>query len=149
MQGITRKIFQAITYEAVAIFFIAPAIAYAYDDNLGHSTVLSIIISSVAVCWNMFYNYCFEYWEARQTLRERTLLRRTLHSIGFEGGMTILLLPVIAYWLNISLLQALIANIALFAFFFFYSFAFQYCFDKLFDVPNSAKPVEVSVSGNT
>lgn len=148
MQGVYRKIFQAVSYEAVAIFFIAPALAHFYDDGLGRSIALSIIISTVAVIWNMVYNYMFEFWEARQDERERTLFRRSLHSVGFEGGLTLILLPVISYWLHITLFEALLANLALFAFFFVYSFVFQFVFDRIFDVPDSAKPVDTIGNAN-
>lgn len=89
--------------------------------------------------WNMVFNYAFERWEAKQCLRERTLWRRTAHAVGFEGGLTVLLLPVMSYSLSISLAEAFAANVALFVFFFCYAFVFQWGFDKLFDVPESAK----------
>lgn len=139
MQGPARKVLQAVLYEAVAVFCISPAISLVYDEGLAYSTALSIIISGIAMTWNMTYNYIFEFWEARQKRRARTFLRRIIHSTGFEGGLTIILLPLISYWLDISWLAALATNIALFIFFFFYSFVFQWGFDKIFDVPDSAK----------
>ncbi|WP_422730953.1 PACE efflux transporter [Litchfieldella qijiaojingensis] len=104
-----------------------------------YSTALSFVISSVAVTWNMLYNSIFEFWEVRQAHRTRTFLRRAIHSIGFEGGLTLILLPIVALWLDISWWAALLMNIGLFAFFFIYSFVFHWAFDKIFDVPHSAK----------
>ncbi|MNJ74725.1 Bacterial Transmembrane Pair family protein [compost metagenome] len=87
----------------------------------------------------MFYNWAFEYWEARQAQRRRTLWRRFVHALGFEGGLVLILLPVVAGWLQISLWAALLTNLALFLFFFVYAFVFQWAFDRLFDVPDSAR----------
>lgn len=140
MQGPARKIFQAISYEGIALLFIAPAIAYVYQSDLQYSGAFSLMLSAFALVWNMLYNAVFEYWEARQTTRTRSLSRRAVHAVGFEGGLALLLIPFIAWWLDISVQQAVLTDVGLLAFFLIYSFVFQYCFDKLFDVPASAKP---------
>ena len=139
MQGVPRKITQAILYEIIAVACVAPALALAFDEGMAHSTVLSVIMSGMALGWNMLYNYLFECWEARQAQRSRTFARRLLHAIGFEGGLVLILLPLVAYWLDISLWAALGTNLALFVFFFVYAFAFQWGFDKVFGVPDSAR----------
>lgn len=139
MQGVTRKITQAALYELIAVACVAPALALAFDEGMAHSTVLSVIMSGVALGWNMLYNHLFEYWEARQPRRSRTFARRLLHAIGFEGGLVLILLPVVAYWLDISLWAALGTNLALFVFFFVYAFVFQWAFDRVFGVPDSAR----------
>ncbi|MBO0369448.1 MULTISPECIES: PACE efflux transporter [Pseudomonas] len=139
MQGKARKIVQAICYEVIAVACVAPALALMFDAGMAHSTVLSVLMSGVAMSWNMAFNWAFERWEARQAKRKRTVLRRILHALGFEGGLVVLLLPLVAYWLDISLWAALLTNLALFAFFFVYAFVFQWGFDKVFDVPLSAQ----------
>jgi len=139
MQGPLRKVFQAVIYEAIALLFIAPAIAWFYNSDLQYSGVFALLLSAFALVWNMAYNALFEYWEARQRERSRNFMRRAVHAIGFEGGLALLLIPFIAWWLNISLQQALLTDLALLGFFLIYSFVFQYCFDKVFDVPASAK----------
>lgn len=139
MQGPLRKVFQAVTYEAIALLFIAPAIAYTYNGDLQYSAVFSLWLSAFALVWNMAYNALFEYWEARQPQRTRNFMRRAMHAIGFEGGLALLLIPFIAWWLDISVQQALLTDLALLGFFLIYAFVFQYCFDKVFDVPASAK----------
>ncbi|MGR3893634.1 PACE efflux transporter [Pseudomonas sp. 1176_21] len=138
MQGVTRKITQAILYEVIAVACVAPALALAFDEGMAHSTVLSVIMSGMALGWNMLYNYLFEFWEVRQARRSRTFVRRLLHAIGFEGGLVLILLPVVAWWLDISLWAALGTNLALFMFFFVYAFVFQWGFDRVFGVPESA-----------
>lgn len=140
MQGPTRKIVQAVLYELIAISVLSPSLSWVYDESLVSSGALSILLSASALLWNMVYNWGFEYWEARQQQRARTWQRRLLHSLGFEGGLTLMLLPLIAAWLEISWWSALATNLALFVFFFFYALLFQWAFDRLFDVPLSAQP---------
>ncbi|CAK15735.1 PACE efflux transporter [Pseudomonas entomophila] len=139
MQGKARKVVQAILYEAIAVACVAPALELAFGAGMAQSTVLSILMSAIAMGWNMAYNWLFERWEARQHKRSRTFMRRLLHALGFEGGLVLILLPLVAYWLGISLWAALVTNLALFVFFFVYAFVFQWGFDKVFDVPVSAQ----------
>ncbi|MDR6711336.1 putative membrane protein [Pseudomonas hunanensis] len=142
MQGKARKIVQAICYEIIAVACVAPALSLMFDAGMAHSTALSVLMSGIAMSWNMGYNWAFERWEARQQQRSRTLLRRVLHALGFEGGLVVLLLPLVAWWLDISLWAALLTNLALFVFFFVYAFVFQWGFDKVFDVPLSAQELK-------
>jgi len=139
MQGKARKVVQAILYEVIAVACVAPALSLMFDAGMAHSTVLSILMSGIAMSWNMGYNWAFERWEARQAQRTRTWFRRLLHALGFEGGLVLILLPLVAFWLDISLWSALLTNLALFVFFFVYAFVFQWGFDKVFDVPLSAQ----------
>ncbi len=139
MQGATRKIVQAVLYESIAIMVLSPSISLIYDEGLAHAGVLSLMLSVSALLWNVLFNYVFEFWEARQPQSARTLGRRLLHSLGFEGGLVLMLVPLVAWWLEISWWAALITDLGLFVFFFFYALAFQWIFDRVFDLPNSAK----------
>lgn len=138
MQGAKRKVVQALLYELVGALFVSPVIAFAFDESMVYSGTLALLLSLVALSWNMLFNSLFEYWEARQKRRTRTLGRRLLHSLGFEGGLALMLVPLMAWWLDISWLQALLADLGLLLFFFFYAFAFQWVFDLVFGVPASA-----------
>ncbi|MBK3440054.1 PACE efflux transporter [Pseudomonas sp. MF7448] len=145
MQGPSRKTLQAILYESIAVAVLSPSISLIYDEGLAHAGALSLMLSVCALLWNVLFNYVFECWEARQPQRARTLGRRLLHSLGFEGGLVLLLVPLVAWWLEISWWAALVTDLGLFVFFFFYALAFQWVFDRVFDVPESAKE-QVSVN---
>ncbi|PAJ76472.1 PACE efflux transporter [Burkholderia ubonensis] len=141
MQGLPRKITQAILYEAIAIACISPAIAALFGESLVYSGALSATMSAIALLWNMVYNTLFERWEATRVQRTRTLGRRVIHACGFEGGLIFILVPVVAWWLKISWLDAFLVDLGLFAFFFCYAFVFQWAFDRVFDVPAVTKEV--------
>ncbi|KVU52074.1 hypothetical protein WK69_03870 [Burkholderia ubonensis] len=141
MQGLPRKITQAILYEAIAIACISPAIAALFGEGLAYSGALSATMSAIALLWNMVYNTLFERWEATRVQRTRTFGRRIIHACGFEGGLIFILVPVVAWWLKISWLDAFLVDLGLFAFFFCYAFVFQWAFDRVFDVPVATKEV--------
>ena len=135
----SRRIVQAALYESIAIAVVTPVLALAFSHPPGSAFVLSAVMSSIALAWNYVFNSLFERWEARQALKGRSLARRTAHGVGFEGGLALILLPLMAYWLGVSLLEALVADLGLLAFFFFYTVSFTWVFDKVFGLPQSAR----------
>lgn len=142
MQKRTRKLVQAILYEVIAVALVTPVVVLMFDESIGVSGLLAILMSLIAVSWNYVFNSMFEYWEAKQTQKGRSMHRRLMHAVGFECGLVIFTVPLIAYWLKFSLWAALIADIGLLVFFFFYAVAFYWCFDKLFGLPESASVVD-------
>ena len=138
MKPKTRRVLQAILYEAFAIAFVGPVLSFAFDRPPASTLGLAVVLSSIALAWNYVFNSLFERWESRQSERGRSLARRVAHGTGFEGGLVIILVPVMALWLDISALDAFLANLGLLAFFFFYAIAFTWAFDRVFGLPESA-----------
>jgi uncharacterized membrane protein len=145
MTPTTRRVLQATLYEAFAIAFVGPVLSIAFDKPASSTLGLAVVLSSIALAWNYVFNMFFERWESRQTVKGRSFARRLAHGIGFEGGLVILLIPVMAYWLEISPAAAFVANLGLLAFFFFYAIGFTWAFDRVFGLPQSAvsSPTEV------
>jgi len=137
MQGLRRRLVYVALYEGIAIALTSVGIATMSGQGASKSTALAVISSGIAVVWNMSFNYGFEAWEARQPERYRSTLRRIAHAIGFEGGLTIVLVPLFAWWLDVSWWEALVLDAALLLFFLMYTFAFNLAFDKLFGLPDS------------
>lgn len=125
-------------YEAIAIAVCSLAFAALSGQSVGHASLLSAAASVVAVVWNVIFNSLFEAWEARQAVRGRSIGRRLAHAIGFEGGLVLFLVPLIAWWLEVSLWQALVMDLGLVVFFLVYTFVFNWLFDRAFGLPASA-----------
>lgn len=138
MQARTRRILQAILYEAIAIAIVGPVLGLVFDQRLASTTALAVVMSVVALAWNYLFNGIFERWEARQPAGGRSLKRRLAHGLGFEGGLVVMLVPLTAWWLQTSLLNALLAELGVLAFFFCYAVAFTWAFDRVFGLPPSA-----------
>ena len=134
----TRRVLQALLYEVFAIAFVGPVLSFAFDKPQASTLGLAVVLSSIALTWNYVFNTIFERWESRQSVRGRSLARRVAHGTGFEGGLTIILIPVMSLWLDITPLAAFIANLGLLAFFFVYAIAFTWTFDRVFGLPASA-----------
>jgi len=67
------------------------------------------------------------------TLKSRIV--RVLHALAFEAGLLVVLLPFIAWYLDISLWDAFVLDIALAAFYIIYAYVFNLIYDTLFPLP--------------
>jgi uncharacterized membrane protein len=140
MQGIKRKAVYVLFYEGIAIVVATWGLALLSDSGIGPAGVAAVMASVVAVVWNLVFNQMFEAWEARQAVKGRSIRRRVAHAIGFEGGLLAALVPLFAWWLDVSLWHALVMDVALAIFFLCYTFAFTWAFDRVFGLPASALP---------
>lgn len=138
MSPTTRRVLQAVLYEAIAIAVVGPALSFAFDEAPTSTFGLAVVLSTIALTWNYIFNWLFERWEARQTVRGRSFARRLAHGAGFEGGLVVILVPVMSLWLRISPAAAFVANLGLLVFFFLYAIAFTWAFDRVFGLPASA-----------
>lgn len=138
MQGIKRRVVYISLYEGLAIVAASFGLALMSNAGLAQSGVLSVIASVIAVLWNLTFNALFERWESRQVVRGRSVRRRIAHAVGFEGGLVTVLVPVFAWFLDVSLWQALVMDLGLVVFFLIYTFVFNWGFDRVFGLPLSA-----------
>jgi uncharacterized membrane protein len=138
MSPTTRRILQAVLYEVIAIAVVGPALSLAFDKSQTSTFGLAVVLSTIALTWNYAFNWMFERWESRQSVRGRSFLRRLAHGAGFEGGLVFMLVPVMSLWLEISPMAAFVANLGLLVFFFVYAIVFTWAFDRVFGLPASA-----------
>jgi uncharacterized membrane protein len=139
MTPITRRVLQAVLYEVIAIAAVGPVLSFAFDKPQASTFGLAVVLSTIALAWNYVFNGLFERWESRQSVRGRSFARRLAHGVGFEGGLAVILVPVMALWLEISPAAAFAANLGLLAFFFCYALVFTWAFDRVFGLPASAR----------
>ncbi|HED2499659.1 PACE efflux transporter [Serratia ureilytica] len=144
MQGVKRKLVYVTAYEIIGMAISALGLALLSGHAPSSTGPLAVVITTIAVSWNFIYNYVFEWWESRQVSRARTLKRRILHAVGFQLTLVVYLIPLIAWWMDITLWQALLLDMALIVIIPCYTFVFNWAFDKLFGLPASALPASES-----
>lgn len=140
MQGVKRKLVYVTAYEIIGMAISALGLALLSGSAPSSTGPLAVIITTIAVTWNFIYTTLFEQWESRQISRTRTVKRRIAHAVGFQLTLIVFLIPLIAWWMNISLVQAFLLDLALIVFIPCYTFAFNWLFDRVFGLPASALP---------
>ncbi len=138
LQGPWRRVVFVTLYELIAIVAATLGFMLFTGQGAAHSGVISAVSSVLAVLWNVAFNHLFERWESRQRVRGRSLARRVAHAIGFEGGLALILVPLLAWWFGVGLWQALVMDFGLMVFFLLYTFVFNWCFDRVFGLPAAA-----------
>lgn len=138
MSPTTRRVLQAALYEVIAVAVVGPVLSLAFHQPPASTFGLAVVLSTIALTWNYAFNWIFERWESRQAVRGRSFARRLAHGAGFEGGLVVILVPVMSLWLDISPAAAFLANLGLLVFFFFYAIAFTWAFDRVLGLPASA-----------
>lgn len=139
MQGVKRRVVYVGLYEFIAILLSAVLLEWMSKAGAAESLGLAVAASAVAIVWNLIFNSVFERWEASRKHRGRSIGVRLVHAIGFEGGLLFFLVPLVAWWYEVSLLQALWMDLGLLVFFLVYTFAFTWLFDRVFGLPSSAR----------
>ncbi len=138
LHGMRRRVLYVSVYEIIAIAVATWGLSGLTGQSAEHSSVIAVTASVIAVVWNLVFNSLFERWESRQRVRGRSIARRIAHAIGFEGGLVIFLVPLFAWWFDVTLWQALVMDIGLMVFFLCYTFVFNWGFDQVFGLPASA-----------
>ncbi|WP_323752378.1 PACE efflux transporter [Marinobacter sp.] len=142
MRTTKDRIRQAFSFEAIGLLLSTPMAAFAFGFDLGQTSVLAVIGATIATAWNYIYNLAFDHSLKRITGTTRKALKiRFLHAIGFEFGLMLVFLPIIAWWMEIGLLEALIVDIAFVVFYLIYAFVFTWCYDTLF--PDNDQPAGI------
>lgn len=136
MQGTKRRVTYVFFYEVFSFFICALILAALSGTTISHTGPLSILIAVIAVTVNFFYNYAFEMWEKTQISKTRTVWRRIAHAIGFQIILVMILIPLIAWWMQISLLKAFLLDFSLMVIIPCYTFVYNYLFDHIFGLPS-------------
>ncbi|NIF26711.1 PACE efflux transporter [Pantoea sp. Tr-811] len=138
MQGIKRKLVYVTFYELIGLCMSTLGLAYLSDTQASHTGPLAVMITTIAMLWNLAYNSLFECWERRQATRGRSVGRRVVHAVGFQLTLVVYLIPLIAWWLGMSLVEAFLVDLAFIVLVPCYTFAYNWAFDRIFGLPTSA-----------
>lgn len=138
----TRRVVQAVLYEALAVAFVAPVLVVLFGHSPLSTMALTLAMSLIALAWNYGFNALFERWETRQAIKGRSWRRRVAHGVLFEGGLALILVPFMAVWLSVGLWEALVADIGILLFFLVYTVVFTWTFDRVFGLPQAASSTE-------
>ncbi len=125
-----RRIIHALSYEIILLVIIAIALSFIFEVPMEVTGTLGIAMAVTSVIWNMVFNHFFEKYEQKKKFK-RTIKVRILHAIGFEGGLMIATIPMVAYAMNMSILQAVILDLGLTSCILVYTFIFQWCYDLI------------------
>ena len=137
MRTTKDRIRHALGFEIIGLLIFAPLASLVFGFELHTMGLMAVVGSIIATIWNYFYNILFD--NAMLKLRgqvQKTVPIRVLHAILFEGGLLLLFLPMIAWYLGITLWQAFMMDITMATFYLIYAFVYNWIYDRVFPVPS-------------
>ncbi|KQW29286.1 hypothetical protein ASE36_12625 [Rhizobium sp. Root274] len=136
MRNVADRIRHAVSFELIGLAIITPIGAWAFGMPMTDIGVIGIGAATLATGWNYLYNLGFDHLLQRWTgTTLKTVPVRIIHAILFEAGLLTVLLPFIAWYLEISMWQAFVMDLSLSLFYLVYAFVFNWSYDRLFPLP--------------
>lgn len=139
LSPVRRRIVFAVLFEAIGIAISTLGLMLLSGESASTAGGAASGTSLIALVYNYVFNWGFEGWERHQPVRGRSFRRRLAHGALFEAGLMILMVPFLAWWLQVGLIEAFLYDAGLVIFFAVYTFAFTWAFDHVFGLPASAR----------
>ena len=139
MRNTADRIRHAISFELIGLALITPLGAWVFNTPMQDIGIVSLLSAIAATLWNYIYNLGFD----RVLMRLRGDVRKTVplrivHAVLFEAGLLLVLLPLFAWYLGITLLQAFLMDMSFAGFYLVYAFVFNWAYDVIFPIPVNA-----------
>ncbi len=130
------RIRHAISFEIIGLILFTLAGTWLFNTPIADMGVIAIVGATVAMLWNYLYNLLFDHALLRiRGQLNKTVAMRVFHSLLFEAGLMIIMLPFIAWYLRISWMDAFIMDFGYALFFMVYAFVFNWAYDIVFPIP--------------
>ncbi|MCG4252316.1 PACE efflux transporter [Acetobacter tropicalis] len=132
------RVRHALLFECVALALVIPVGAHLFGLHTEDMGIIGIGSAVTATVWNYLYNLGFDHALRRLTGSvSKTVGMRVLHTLLFEAGLQVVLLPAIAWYLRVSIPQAFSMSFSLALFYLVYAFFFNIAYDWVFPVTPS------------
>jgi uncharacterized membrane protein len=129
-KSLKERALHALLFELIGVLMFAPGLAWVLGQSIGKMGAMTVMISTVAMLWNMVFNAAFDRLRTRLGFA-LNLKARALHAISFEVGLVFMVVPMVAWWLSISLLEAFVLDIGLLLLFLPYTMLFNLAYDRI------------------
>ncbi len=133
MRSTRDRIRHALLFEVIGLALIIPLGTALFGLHASEMGVIGVGSAVTATVWTYVYNLGFDRTMQRLAGHTRkSLPLRLAHAVLFEAGLLVILLPPIAWYLGIGLVQAFAMDIAIALFYVAYAFVFNLAYDRAF-----------------
>lgn len=130
MMTLKERLLHSALFEIGAVGVSTIAMLLVSPEKGSTALGVGVLMSVVAMVWNLIFNSIFDkiFTAPRET---RGIVIRILHTVMFECGLLIATVPMIAYFLQLTLWQALMADIGLTILIMIYALIFNWIYDNV------------------
>ena len=135
-RGTADRVRHVLLFELIALAIVIPGGSTLFGLHESSMGVIGIGSAITATIWNYIYNVVFDRIMARlYATTHKTVGIRIVHTLLFEAGLQIVLLPAIAWYLHESVLTAFSLSMSIAVFYLAYAFVFNMVYDRIFPIP--------------
>ncbi|RTQ98913.1 PACE efflux transporter [Halomonas nitroreducens] len=128
MRSWKERLSHTLLFETGGLIMVTPLASWVSGHGFGEVGVLALGLATIAMLWNLVWNRLFDAWVPT---RRRSLVQRLGQALGFELGLLVTTLPVVAWWLSIGLVEAFWLDLGFMLFFLAYALVFNTLFDHV------------------
>jgi uncharacterized membrane protein len=140
MRTTLDRIRHTLSFEIIGLAIVAPLGTWIFDMPIHDIGMVALFSAILAAVWNYVFNVLFDRsMVALCGSVHKTVPLRVAHSVVFEAGLLVVLMPLIAWYLHVSLLQAFMMDVSFSAFYLVYAFVFNWAYDVLFPIPQVSR----------
>lgn len=129
-RSVIERVFHACTFEFFAIVFTMLIGIFLLNKPVESMGIVSVLISVTALLLNIIFNWIFDKLFPFIN-GDRPIKIRILHAVGFESTLILFTVPMLAFFLKVSLLEALMIEAGLLIFFLFYTYLYNWSYDQI------------------
>ncbi len=127
------RIVHAVSFEVSGLLILTLLGSWGLGYPMAEIGTVALVGTTLAMVWVYIYNLAFDRVLVRLTgALRKPLWLRVVHAMLFEAGLLIILLPFIAWHLDIGFVEAFWLDLSMAAFYLLYAFAFNWAYDLLF-----------------
>lgn len=140
MRTLKDRLRHTVLFELLALSLVVVFGPMITGHGMKELGALGIMMSLLAMSWNLIYNWLFDLWDRRaRNMAPRGFGLRAVHAVLFEAGLLVAGIFIVAWWLEITLWAALILDVGFAVFFLIYAYVYNLAYDKVFPAPALAQ----------
>lgn len=138
MRSTPDRIRHALVFEGLGLAIVVPAGGWLFGLPVNDIGVVAVVSATLATLWTYLYNLGFDAaMQARVGHTQKSVGLRVVHSVLFEFGLLLVLMPFIAWYLGISLIAAFWMDVSFALFYLVYAFVYNWLYDIVFPIPEA------------
>ncbi|MFT8671171.1 PACE efflux transporter [Acetobacter orientalis] len=135
MRSTPDRIRHALLFECLALALVIPVGSHLFGLQTEQMGVIGVGSAITATVWNYLYNLGFDHvMHHLAGSTRKSISIRALHTLLFEAGLQVVLLPAIALYLKISIMAAFSMSFSIALFYLIYAFLFNIAYDFIFPI---------------
>lgn len=140
MRTSADRLRHTILFEVLLLLVVTPICMMVFHTNAQTATFTAVALSLIAMIWNYVFNYLFDYIALKlKGTTKKTKTQRVYHALIFEVGLLVFTIPLLAWALDLSFIDAFLTDLGFVVGAVVYAYFFNLFYDSVFPIPETQK----------